>query len=138
MNTEEIAVRLLLLKDRADHDPHAQDYLSKAELPENVEYVKPEQTGRRGGYFRRKPARDSLKQIQHRLNFSKVAYDQFGIKGTSVLKDGRVVSKAARAIGDELRGTGGIRDLKMEAKERLIQVLKSHKAITIRVRSSWI
>lgn len=137
MNAEEIAVRLLALKDRADHDPQVQDYLSKVELPQNLEYVKPDQTGRRGGYFRRKPRRDSVRQLKHKLNFSMVACDQFGIKGTTILNDGRIISKAARAIGNELRGTGSIQDPKMEAKERLIKVLKSHKTI-IRVWKSWV
>lgn len=137
MNAEEIAVRLLALKDKADHDPQVQDYLSKAELPESLEYVKPEQTGRRGGYFRRKPARNSPKQVEHRLRFSTVAYDHFGVRGTSALSDGSRISKAARAIGNKLRGTGSLQDPRMKEKERLIQVLKSQKT-TIRVSASWI
>ncbi len=137
MNEEEIAEKLLLLKDRADHDPHMQDYLGKAALPANLEYVRPEISGRRQGYFRRRPARDSLKQVEHRLNFSTIAYHKFGTKGTTVLNDGRVISKAARAIGNELRGTGSTRDPIIKEKERLIRVLKSQKTIK-RVQAPWI
>lgn len=137
MNAEEIVDKLLSLKDKADHDPQVQDFLSKAALPANLEYVKPEKSGRRAGFFRRIPARNSPKQLQHRLNFSRVAYDKFGIKGTTVLKDERIISNVARAIGEELRGTGCTRDLKMMEKNRLIQVLKSQKTI-IRVRTAWI
>lgn len=138
MNHQEIAERLLEMKERADYDPLVAEYLSKAELPENLEYVRPEQTGRRGGYFRKKPRRDSLKQLKHRVKFSKTAYDQFGTKGTAVLKDGRTIAKIAEIIGDELRGTGVTKDPKEKERERLIKILESKETTTKRVQASWI
>ncbi len=136
MNVEAIVDQLLALKQRADHDLQVQDYLSKAELPEGLEYVKPELTGRRGGYFRKKPGRDSSKQLEHRLKFANVASTYFGKKGVTVLNDGRVITKAAEAIGDDLRGTGIIR--RERERDKLIQMLKSEETTAKRVHASWI
>lgn len=138
MNHQEIAEKLLQMKKRADVDPRMAEYLSKTELPENLEYVKPEQTGRRGGYFRRKPSRDSPKQIQHRIDFSKVAYGLFGEQGVTPLEDGRIISKIAIAIGDKLRGFGSTKDPKEKERERLKQMLESKETTAKRIQASWI
>ncbi len=137
MNAEEIVEKLLSLKDRADHDPRVQDYLSKAALPAELEYVRPEKSGRRAGYFRRRPGRDSPKQLQHKLKFSTVAYHQFGTKGTAVCNDGRVISRAAEMIGNELRGTGS-KDPKEKERENLIKILRSGEVTRRIVQLSWI
>jgi hypothetical protein len=137
MNAEEIADKLLSLKNKADHDPQVQNYLSKAALPANLEYVKPERSGRRAGYFRRKPGRDSLKQLKHRLRFSEIAHSRFGIKGTIPLKDGRRISKVAELIGNELRETGN-NDQTEKERENLIKILRSGEVTRRIVQLSWI
>jgi len=138
MNVEEITDKLLALKKKADHDPLVQDYLSKAALPAELEYVRPEKSGRRAGYFRRRPGRDSPKQVQHKLKFSRVAYHQFGTKGTAVCNDGRVISRAAEMIGNELRGIGSDNDPKVKEREKLIQMLEAKETTAKRIHASWI
>ncbi len=136
MNHQEIVEKLLQMKKRADIDPLMADYLSKTELPENLEYVRPEQTGRRGGYFRKKPLRDSPKQRKHRLRFSISAYDLFDTKGTITLKDGRQISNFAQTLGDALSGTGNTKDPIEKEKEKLIKILTSGTAR--KVQKAWI
>ncbi|VVB91395.1 Uncharacterised protein [uncultured archaeon] len=138
MNTQKIADELILLKEKADRDILIQKYLSRAEIPGNVEYVRPERSGRRKGYFRRRPARNSLKQVEHRLKFSTVAYNQFNTKGVEVLNDGRIISKAAKSIGNELRGTGSTMDAKEKEREKLIQMIEPKEATAKKIKLSWI
>lgn len=70
------------------------------------EWVSPEASGRRGGYWRKIPdtrTNPTVAQAQHRLKFAEVAVDTRGLCGTVPTSDGRQVSKSAVALGEILR-----------------------------------
>jgi len=72
----------------------------------NYEWVAPEASGRRGGYWRRIPytRMDPTKaQVAHRLHFSRIAALTRGLKGTEILSDGRELSRSALLIGELLQ-----------------------------------
>ncbi len=70
------------------------------------EWVQPEASGRRGGYWRRIPRTRLFptgSQARFRLHFSKIASLTRGLTGTKKLPDGREVSKSALLIGALLK-----------------------------------
>lgn len=95
---------------------------------QNFEWVQPEASGRRGGYWRRIPSNRTSPteaQVQHRLRFGEVAGTTRGLKGVELLPDDREVSRSAITLGNMLRET----PKKDQAFERDFSSLSGHDGI---------
>lgn len=82
-------------------------------------------TERRKGYFRRIPrtrADPSIKQAQHRLKFSEIAYETFMTKGVFQTQDNREIPANAQIIANKLKGTGQPKRIP-SLQERLLRLL---------------
>ncbi len=104
----DIANRLEHLREKADKDPLIRNYLKIINKPEGIEYVSPEKSGRRTGYFRKRPCTrecPTLKQALHRLKFSSTAAETYGSTGTVLIEDDRRISLSAKLLGDKLKRT---------------------------------
>ncbi len=78
------------------------------------EWVQPEASGRRGGYWRKIPdnrEHPSYRQAAHRLHFSRIASLTRGLTGTKQLSDGREVSRSALLIGALLQRSNKEEDI---------------------------
>jgi len=85
------------------------------------EWVRPEASGRRGGYWRKIPAtrkNPTYGQRLHRLRFSEAAMSTRGLYGTTKLADSREVSKSALTLGNILRSPSdqSIREIPMVSR----------------------
>lgn len=72
----------------------------------DYEWVQPETSGRRSGYWRRISGNredPSEAQAKHRLHFARIAAATRGLKGVEKLTDGREVSRSALLIGTLLQ-----------------------------------
>lgn len=91
----------------------------------NVEWVKPSRDGNRPGYYRKIPTtrRDpTVRQLEHRLKFSEIAYGTFGDRGVVKTTDNRQIPRNAALIGRELMGTSQPRKA-LSQRERLMRLL---------------
>lgn len=73
---------------------------------DGYEWVAPEASGRRGGYWRKIPdtrEHPTYGQVAHRLAFSEAAVSTKGLYGTEPTSDGRQFSRSAIALGEMLR-----------------------------------
>lgn len=135
---EEIARKLIELKKKADHDPMLQQILQVAQLPADLEYVKP--GGKRGGYYRRKPytrKSPSEHQAEHRLKFSLISTENYGETGTVPLPDGREITRAAALLGDKLKGTGSPKSKEQKEFERLSKILNTGRPEAQIIKTPW-
>lgn len=73
---------------------------------DGYEWVQPETSGRRGGYWRRIPSNRNSPteaQIHHRIRFGEAAGTTRGLNGVELLPDGREVSRSAITLGNMMR-----------------------------------